>query len=168
MSYKEYISVLYEDKEDAKSMGAQWDKFRRQWYIPNELDGEDKELLRNKYKDNFDDYIKIILRDKSVVFASNICKKFRSEENKLILEKKGLNTSDNSIGDFISTKQVIREPSLSVEENVNILNELYLKENSTSIFEYITNFFRFIFLICFLLMFYDYVQEKNIISYCTW
>ena len=61
MSYREYIPVLYEDKEDAKKMGAQWDRFKRKWYIPNELDEEDKELLRNKYNDNFDDYIKIYI-----------------------------------------------------------------------------------------------------------
>ena len=32
MSTKIYLSVPFERKEDAKSLGAKWDKDKKQWY----------------------------------------------------------------------------------------------------------------------------------------
>ena len=31
-----YLNVKYDDKDDAKSHGARWDKKERRWYIPRE------------------------------------------------------------------------------------------------------------------------------------
>ena len=35
---KTYISVPFRDKEEAKSLGAKWDRQESSWYIPGNLD----------------------------------------------------------------------------------------------------------------------------------
>ena len=35
-----YLSVPYEEKEEAKSLGAKWDALKKKWYVPkNRMNG---------------------------------------------------------------------------------------------------------------------------------
>ena len=52
MNNREYLAVSFEDKDDAKKMGAKWDNCEKKWYIPDSLNSNNKTLLLEKYKIN--------------------------------------------------------------------------------------------------------------------
>jgi hypothetical protein len=49
---REYISVLFEEKNEAKSLGAKWDADLKKWYIPCNINETNKLILQEKYKTN--------------------------------------------------------------------------------------------------------------------
>lgn len=78
MSNKEYISVLFEEKADAKSLGANWDREKKQWYIPSNISDVNKTKLRDKYKTNNQPISELIGEDRtfggSILFVDLIPK----------------------------------------------------------------------------------------------
>ena len=50
MTDREYISVLFQEKDDAKSLGAKWDGEKRQWYIPENINKINKLKLQENLK----------------------------------------------------------------------------------------------------------------------
>lgn len=65
MTDREYISVLFEDKGDAKSLGAKWDGEKRQWYIPENINEINKLKLQEKYKTNNEPILELIGEDRT-------------------------------------------------------------------------------------------------------
>lgn len=65
MANREYISVLFEEKEDAKSLGAKWDGEKRQWYIPDNINETNKFKLQKKYKTNNEPILELIGEDRT-------------------------------------------------------------------------------------------------------
>jgi|694.fasta_scaffold123756_2 hypothetical protein len=60
----EYISVLFEEKDNAKSLGAKWDREKKQWYIPDDIKEINKQKLQEKYKTNNKPILKLIGEDR--------------------------------------------------------------------------------------------------------
>jgi len=46
---KKYLKVPYDDKEDAKRLGARWDPKRKKWYIPDNCTKQNRALLITQY-----------------------------------------------------------------------------------------------------------------------
>lgn len=46
----EYILVPYKEKDIAKKFGAEWDSFKKSWYIPFYLNNSSKKILLETYK----------------------------------------------------------------------------------------------------------------------
>ena len=44
-----FLAVKYKDKDNAKQLGAKWDKHERLWFIPIDLDDESSEKLLNLF-----------------------------------------------------------------------------------------------------------------------
>lgn len=65
MTDREYISVLFEDKDYAKSLGAKWDGEKRQWYIPKNVNETNKLKLQEKYKNNNEPILELIGEDRT-------------------------------------------------------------------------------------------------------
>lgn len=66
----EYISVLFEDKDNAKSLGAKWDRDKKQWYIPDDINETNKLKLQEKYKTNNKPILELIGEDRK--FGGNV------------------------------------------------------------------------------------------------
>lgn len=58
MTDREYILVEYDDKQDAKSLGANFDYNKRLWYIPENINEINKLKLQEKFKP----YVSLIYR----------------------------------------------------------------------------------------------------------
>lgn len=65
MTNIEYISVPFEEKGDAKSLGAKWDRFKKLWYIPENIDKTNKLKLQEKYKTNNEPILELIGEDRT-------------------------------------------------------------------------------------------------------
>jgi hypothetical protein len=65
MANKEYISVLFEEKDDAKSLGAKWDGEKKLWYIPENINEINKLKLQEKYKTNNKPILELIGEDRT-------------------------------------------------------------------------------------------------------
>jgi hypothetical protein len=65
MTDREYISVLFEEKDDAKGLGAKWDGQKKQWYIPGNINETNKLLLQRKYKTNNEPILELIGEDRT-------------------------------------------------------------------------------------------------------
>lgn len=65
MANREYISVLFEEKDDAKSLGAKWDGEKRLWYIPENINEINKLKLQEKYKTNNEPILELIGEDRT-------------------------------------------------------------------------------------------------------
>lgn len=49
-----YLNVAYKDKDFAKVCGARWDSFKKKWYISNNLDKDNREMIF-KHFDRYED-----------------------------------------------------------------------------------------------------------------
>ena len=65
MVNREYISVLFEEKDHAKQLGARWDAEVKKWYIPDNVKKINKLTLREKYKINNEPILELIGEDRS-------------------------------------------------------------------------------------------------------
>jgi hypothetical protein len=65
IEHREYISVLFEDKDYAKSLGAKWDGEKRKWYIPENINEINKLKLQEKYKTNNEPILELIGEDRT-------------------------------------------------------------------------------------------------------
>ena len=65
MANRYYISVLFEEKEDAKILGAKWDGEKKQWYIPDNISEPNKLKLQEKYKINNKPILELIGEDRT-------------------------------------------------------------------------------------------------------
>ncbi len=46
---KTYINVTYMQRHKAKVFGAKWDALQKKWYIPQDLDENNKNMLIKEY-----------------------------------------------------------------------------------------------------------------------
>lgn len=65
MTDREYISVLFKEKDDAKSLGAKWDGEKKQWYIPENINETNKLKLQEKYRTNNEPILELIGEDRT-------------------------------------------------------------------------------------------------------
>ena len=69
MVNREYILVLFEEKDHAKQLGARWDAEVKKWYIPDNVKKINKLTLREKYKINNEPILELIGEDR--LFGGN-------------------------------------------------------------------------------------------------
>jgi hypothetical protein len=65
MEEKEYLSVSFQEKDNAKSLGAKWDMEKKKWYIPLHINEKNKLELQEKYKVNNQQILYLIGEDRT-------------------------------------------------------------------------------------------------------
>jgi hypothetical protein len=99
---KRYLSVPFEEKDEAKKLGAKWDISVKKWYIPDNINVDD--FARWLIKDNDYKKLKVISDKYYIVSGQHTCWKCKKETKvwSLQLYKENKKPSYNSFIYYIN------------------------------------------------------------------